>query len=350
MKYIIVLLALTLLINGQTTCPKYQCKLKTQKFTDNTCVVYSNNTYYVSPCKTGYCEVSFGSLNSTCISSTKTTYETNMYLPGAKCTINDDCLSGICSKTCQGISKGKTCNSTLDCNPGLYCLNSQCTELITTRLNCSNQYSCPYNSGCNVFNNASACIEYFSLEPGEIVGSCSENGMNLLCKSGYCGINGEVYVCTDEIESVSPRPYYCTLGSTCYSKIDQKIGVAFSQECLCGLNNLGTPHCNIFLGDYYGMKYKEKLIKWVRSDSVKNCNTYARIQPECMKDWMNINDYNEIMYYYYLFMYYPYVAEAEDCVLENYVQDFYEAKNDIDTDSFAEIHKLFISIVLIMWF
>lgn len=302
-------------------CDKYQCKLDSQEFTSSTCIMFTSGTYYVSPCKSGTCPISLGSNNSTCMDSSAVS-KISAY-PGEKCTANANCTSDICEKgICKGSAKGQPCITVLDCASGLYCSNAICISQISIGdSGCANDFSCTNNAACQ----NSQCFEYFSIKSGSQIANCTSQGINLLCSSGVCTSLGNSFICIDLVENIAPWPYTCTFGGVCKSKPETFTGISFTNECICGLGK-GNAHCNLFSGDKYAKSLMGLLKSWVSSSAIKKCNSALRFDSNCLADYWGKQDLADFMYYYLMFQYYPYVAEADDCVSQVYLPDFYSAK------------------------
>ena len=97
---------------------------------------------------------------------------------------------------CLGLSQGSLCWTTASCGPGLICLGGglfsrgTCTALQGVGGNCTSQYQCMSNLGCNMTQpSTGVCTPYFSVPIGGTVTDCSSYS-SLLCASGSCSQQG----------------------------------------------------------------------------------------------------------------------------------------------------------------
>jgi hypothetical protein len=290
-------------------------------FSENTCVASIDGNYYVSSCKKGFCSPVFGSSNSTCNLPSDERLLINF--PGTSCSSSSDCFSNYCyKKVCKGKEKGEKCSSSYDCDGGLFCSSSfLCEPLLPAGSSgCLSDFSCSPSSGCN----SSKCIPYFSLLPGSSVDSCPASHKNLLCSSGICGKKDSKTICLEKVKNKLNPPFKCEKGSTCKSTPENLSGLQLETECLCGLSKNGEAFCGLFPGDPEMLKLIEKLKEWSQGSLAEKCNTMVRFEESCMKTWWG-EKYYEFIYEYWKAEYYPWLVDAEDCVLEVYMPEYYEA-------------------------
>lgn len=323
-----------ILFTAFAKCPMYLCKGSKQHFTENTCVAYLEGNYYVGDCKSGNCSPAFGSSNSTC--SLETDLRVLTSYPGTKCNSSLECFSQFCDQgVCKGLEKGQQCASNYDCGPGLFCNSTnKCSEQYES--SCSDDYSCKNNAGCNL----NKCAKYFSLQQGELLSKCPGSNRNLLCISGTCAtLNGQA-ICIEPLTNLVDYPYSCLLGSPCSSTSDPRTGLTQQSECICGLSKSGTPFCELFGGDKPSVQFFNSLKKWTDSKEIYKCNTMERLEQSCISSWWGKNDYIEFLYYYLLSQYYPYIADAELCVLSLYIPEYYSAYQQYSQISDSHSTKL----------
>ena len=95
---------------------------------------------------------------------------------GFYCLNGTQCSSGNCTNnTCIGKEEISSCSSDIECNVGLYCNSDKCEPLIGVGKECQRDSQCVSNAFCN----KNICIEYLTLENGEL----SDNAMK--CKSFF---------------------------------------------------------------------------------------------------------------------------------------------------------------------
>ena len=278
---IFLLLIITTVISQD--CPQYKCKSKKQKFTNSTCIAYIEGIYYISPCSSGVCQMSLGYRNSTCMP--ESTSDLSIAYPGEKCSKDSDCDSNLCKENiCKGSAKGKKCITNTDCNSGLYCNNGICDKLFSIGdTGCTDDFQCENHAACNITESTGTCFKYFSLNPGEIVATCSSQNYNFLCTSGLCGTyNNGLFVCLNDVKNSIPNPYICSPNSKCESIPDSITGTILTADCDCGLGT-GSAYCNLFFGDDYANEYLQNLKAWMSSKEILNCNTNVRFSTECIK-------------------------------------------------------------------
>jgi hypothetical protein len=340
-------LFLSFLFTAFSLCPKYLCKQSSQHFTKNTCVAYLEGDYYIGKCEKGNCSPALGNENSTCSGASEMRMLINY--PGTKCKNSTDCFSNFCYKqVCKGQEKGQTCQSNYDCDPGLYCNSTyKCSEL--SQKSCANDFSCENNYGCN-FNK---CVPYFSIQPGKAVSNCPGSNKNILCDSATCGtLNGQS-ICIEALQNVVKSPYSCTAGSFCLSQTDARTGLQVINECICGLSKSGKAFCELLTGDKPSLNFFKSVKSWSKSEEIHKCNTMERFEKSCLSSWWNHDSYVQFLYYYLLYEYYPYVANAEPCVLSLYLPEFYKSYSDyaseLESDSYSIIFSSpFFSAILLL--
>lgn len=323
-----------LLLNSAAalTCYPYQCAPSDLELLDNQCIKYVNQTYFTRPCEDNtYCAQTQPETDALCQAVVEPTQ--HLY-PGADCTSNNECISNNCqSKTCQGAGENKECKSSADCNPGLYCKDKLCADLIkVNETGCIIDYDCVNNAGCNLENGIGTCITYFTVEAGNTVSSC-ENNLNKLCSSYRC----EDSVCTSAVESYITPPVYCSVDSGCSSRLDSVTHKFYSGTCECSYSTKGLSYCPLFPGDYIYQQRIKYLECWYDSDSIHSCHTYDRNSFDCMNRTWTYEEYLTTLYYSTWAEDYPKLQDNDECTQQMFSNDFWEAKENYDNyDTEAE--------------
>ena len=226
-------------IQTDTPCGSYYCKEPSQVFDNETCVFYdsSSEKYYVSPCPLNYyCDRQLKS-NSICVPFNNTE---NFKYPGEVCEKPSDCLNSIkgCENgVCKGNALNEVCDSSADCNPGLFCNDFTCQVLFPAGFNnCSFDYECINFAGCL----ENTCTLYWSKPDYSEISVCN-NFQSVYCHSGMC--DGQY--CIPAQSTSGSLPKKCKEDADCLAT--QKI----QGFCSCGLNEKSTKYCSLFPGDSF---------------------------------------------------------------------------------------------------
>jgi len=145
--------------------------------------------------------------------------------PGDPCSVNTDCIYQKCSGgICQGVSKGQPCNSSNECNFGLFCNeNGDCAPRIPNGHPCNYTTACGFISNCVTVNETSTCVAEFSGTAGSSCANYQYCVMGLLCLEGVC------------TEPSSTSVLSCQYDSDC-------VAWGSESECLCDAN-IGESFC-----------------------------------------------------------------------------------------------------------
>ncbi len=173
-----------------------------------------------------------------CYSSPTTTPTTPYLFPGETCESNSQCLGlGECeNKACKGTAEQGVCRTSDDCGVGLYCKDKTCQTLIAVDGACSGSGECVQYAKCN----QSKCVEYFSLQQGEVAESAD------MCAS-YRIVQGK---CAEAIKLTNPgRVGEKAVPNVC--KYETVGGVAESEQksSVCGMAEVPSAYCPIQSGD-----------------------------------------------------------------------------------------------------
>jgi hypothetical protein len=335
---------LALAESSSPNCPKYSCKSGSQSFSEGTCVYYSNSTgydrYTTLKCpKTGintYCNIVIGA-NSTCVPPPAPAPR----LPGEECNATISCAQNLacnmsacndpknCMGKCQGAVAFSKCDSTDQCDVGLFCKNELCVaqiEIFSNTQECTDDSQCVNNAGCNgTVASPGLCVGYFNISDYDYVASCTNN-QSLLCNSGYCVNYQNANRCFGSATNNRPNPYVCSKND-CRSYNDDNLGDLYIPgTCTCGYNSERTMVCSIFNQDKESTRYFSLLNDWYTGTDITKCHTSARGNSECISKstW---NDRLEFIYRRYKVPLYQYLYFADDCVTEVFLQDYWAAKH-----------------------
>jgi hypothetical protein len=215
------------------------------------------------------------------------------------------------------------CETTNQCNPGLYC-NITCQPLSGKGAPCiNNQYQnddsiCQYNLLCN----QGICTEIFSFEPGSIIDECDDN-LSLLCKSGYCvpNIAGNT-TCVNSNPTNGILPKKCSNSGDCVI-IDSMLN--YSTICNCGINANSDAFCGLGPGDIYFVNMIKLLETWLNSKNVTNCNSKRRLEKNCYEFYGDHAFAVNFTYYSLLYSNYAGVQENDKCVQKIYMSEYWNA-------------------------
>lgn len=302
---------------SSSTCSPYLCAPADYNMPSGYCATSYNHSFFLKPCSgsevcnlnTGLCEdpaVDPGSIN----------------YPGEPCGQNSDCSTSKCvSSTCTGTASGGYCAENEDCNPGLRCFESVCTKQIdVTQTGCVDDYDCINTAGCNFQGNSleGTCLNYFSVDIGQVVSDCS-GGVSNLCKTSECTLTNKFQtsgICKMSTTSVNTTPVQCRSYLDCVGT-DNKY--SYTSDCDCGYNANGTSYCKLFSGDlnaqiYYNT-WKNALVA-----SIGACNTVRRFSDECLK---KIGYYDSILIASWNYYMYPEMQNNDACVSQMITYDGY---------------------------
>jgi hypothetical protein len=312
------------------TCHPYQCAPSDLTMEPTQCISYLNQTYFTKPCEDNYyCPQTQPEADASCELIQHDTQKLN---PGANCTQNIDCVSNNCLNShCIGADINQPCESTQDCNPGLYCKDKLCKELLKVKeTGCLVDYDCVNNAGCNINEDVGTCLEYFSIEAGDTVSSC-ENNLNRLCANYRC----DGSVCISAVESYITPPVYCSADSSCSSRLDPVTKKFYTGTCECAYSTKGLSYCSLFPGDYF---YKQKIYyfdTWYHSDAIQDCHSYDRHSFACMNRTWTEEAYLTVVHYSTWVDNYQLIRDNDNCTQEMFSTDYWEAK--LAYDSFDPI-------------
>lgn len=332
MKALLVI-TIASLVSSQLTCTQLTCS----SIKGPNCYTYnpSSNSATVSPCSSGKaCNYNPDSPSeSTCeIISTPYT-QTIQSLPGSKCSSNKcidsegvTCQEGIC----QGISEGLSCNSTNQCNPGLYCRYedqvSTCQPLIKAGEACRPTDYCSYGYGCNF----GYCVNLFSIQSGmEVDRYACYQGVSTMCQTQNCFENEDRYVyCINPYVNTDIHNKPC---SKC-TGVSNNGNVSFNKtlDCKCGLS--GKSYCPGFTGDKYARKLNSLYQEFALAGYASKCNIESYL--DCVLSYGGEKLFWEIVYYENMVKYEGLVYGAKECVAETLLPELYmaEHKSEIDDD------------------
>ena len=119
-------------------CPKYMCNNGKYSLANNVCKHYESSgtdlSIYLQPCTDttlSYCPIDATPSGGDTMCEAPEKPVPVYSFPGEGCATTLDCAYGTCQKgICKYRSIGDVCNDTLQCNPGLYCKSTICTNLI----------------------------------------------------------------------------------------------------------------------------------------------------------------------------------------------------------------------------
>lgn len=295
-----------------TTCTKYECAGSKVNMGNSTCILFDGDKYALKSCseydETPYCNPEFAGHNVIC---TPTPYSVSKSYPGEYCKKSNNCLYGTCvENACFYKQSGENCTLHEECNPGLYCKATICSELIEIgQTGCTDDYQCVNNAGCD----HGTCKKYFSVGTKEWVNSCPSNHTSYLCESSFC-FNG---LCLDAPESSFSSPKVCGDDGVCISTdYEESEGVLFYSSCQCGYNSDSNKYCSLFPGDKSYQKLLSYYREWMASSEVLKCNTIRRWTYECISDYMDKDTADNIDYYSTISVHYAQIQNADDCVYE----------------------------------
>ena len=248
------------------TCPKYLSDLsfnnytcyQKRKSTENS---IEDFTFYYKKCDPRYV-CNLGLTNGTC---NKTYLEPNKF-PGEYCTKADLCHYGKCvNNHCEGNDKGRGCNNSAQCNPGLYCKDGTCREAAKPKEDCSKEIPCVAKAVCTN-----------TTELGEMKLKCVTQGyfgignistIDLACKTFFTidDVCVEGYKLYLNGTKRSP-PHKCPENNICIYKNSKNL--TLKKFCECGKGESGDKMCYSGEGDITMDNY----IKYVNSLKDNDCH------------------------------------------------------------------------------
>ena len=121
--------------------------------------------------------------------------------PGIGCDSNSDCCNNcttVCvNNHCRGLKLAAHCNSTLDCDVGLYCnkLSNTCVNTQLAGQFCNRTILC--NSYLICVNHR--CVEYGSIPTGSVMKREFSQGsfLQYACATGYATNSSNDFICTE---------------------------------------------------------------------------------------------------------------------------------------------------------
>lgn len=213
-------------------CPKHVCS---DKFSaNNVCakVDFSKDSVEVSlrTCNGGQvCDVSPLNLAETFCSPY---YTITKFYPGEYCTNSIECYSNTCDNNkCKGQKENEECTGDIDCNPGLYCLNTRCAKAVANDV-CTEEQKC----AANCAKNGDRCDLIGSVDngkPSHVPGACRSLHID---EEGNCSEGPKL----DPKQKNKANPEQCSY--TVGGKTKEELPV-------CGMNKDGHRYCNPGLGD-----------------------------------------------------------------------------------------------------
>jgi len=235
--------------------------------------------------------------------------------PGQNCSLNFNCHSNICSNgMCQGETENQGCETSKDCDPGLYCYGSTgvktCQPVATLGQSC---VSTPCQS--TLLCDLNVCVQYYS----KSLGSVTQDVVGFFaraCQSGFAikDTAGD-YLC--ELAPISSTPgAKCTPGSFCIDSSGK-----YGKPCVCGFD--GNGYCQAFEGD----SYLQNAIKSFNKIQNVQCNQALGISSGCYERSL----LNLLEYYYYESNYTMYEAlpyfqgSAEKRIVNTYYPQYSNA-------------------------
>ncbi|CAG9321788.1 unnamed protein product [Blepharisma stoltei] len=332
-------------ISVSKTCTQYLCKPDSIDFpSESTCLYFENFTYYSRSCDNSeyYCDAS--TVSDThygyCV-HVNDTHIPHTFLPGEDCHFDDDCFeeNSCIDGKCKGLEKNENCTYHEECDVGLYCNETCKSQIALGRVGCFNDYQCSNTGGCVVNSltdsSLNVCVPYFTMRNYTVDLGCSDSGgINLICDSGFCLNNAGKSMCYPIPTSSASIPVECSSNSQCVSQAFGNDKLVFTQQCTCGYNSNGQSYCPLFLGDSLWKRYFKILKKWIDSDQSLNCNTASRNSYNCMKNYWNQDDLDELAYFEAYASNYPIIYSIESCTMNVFfpsIEDIINNYNNMDS-------------------
>ena len=323
----ITLLFLPLVLSQ--SCTRYSCTHESLE--KSQCEYSYSNHVFLKPCTSkiaSYCEKSETG-NSTC---TRPIDDANSKEVGEKCYYNPECSEhadfgckvGIC-KGFSDLDEDYECQNSFYCQPGFYCNKARCIDQISIgKSGCITDFECMNQATCD----GGFCVPYQLLKVGEETRSC-QYGVNYACESLLCYTDyfGKSF-CMDKPKRKLNSPIKCLVNEDCTSLSDEVSGITIEGKCSCGLNENGDKYCELVPGDDEYSKYIELLKAWRNSKAILKCNTMARDNVSCKKDWWDYESTVKLLYYEQTVKKYPKLQNTSYCVEAVYLKDYFELKHE----------------------
>ena len=321
-------------------CQAYSCANIAAGWEEGTCITYTQavNQFQINPCPVDsvfpYCDYTKAENNKWRNITCGPNPSAPILYPGDPCTVGDQCLSGTCTnEVCQGVPQGATCNSSEQCNVGLFCSSTNfaftCQPLIAMyESGCGSDFDCINTCGCRFnFNGPPGmCYPYYSLALGSSV-PCPKSGISNLCQTGTCynpGTGGFLGTCTTSAVSMLPLGTPCTYNGQCTG--NNTNGQTFYGTCTCGYNPTGSSYCTPFYGDHPGINYLNAIMQFfAKNGPIGQCQTTRRFSKDCFDLVARSTGLNPNIWYsqYLNFTYYPFLINNDDCVKNVYTSAFW---------------------------
>lgn len=313
----------------QTTaifCPAFSCSSNPYTSLTGYCILQQGASYSLSICDDEYYSYCNASLTDTLCSLPPTTSDLNTSYIGEPCVYDRTCINSICiNNTCTKSEVSQDCSYSSMCSPGYFCNSSDytCTKLIplNSEYPCTEDFDCIYSSGCH----NGTCIPYFSLTGGTTIETCNSQ-TNLLCESASCQVesNTGVIICVNAINSSSTLPLACNGNQDC---VINDNGFTYTTRCICGINAFAQSFCNLAPGDADFMTLVKLYKEWINSSNVTMCNTMRRISLPCIQTYASPSFFAKFNYYYLRVQNYPLLIKNDQCIMDIYNNEYYEALN-----------------------
>lgn len=320
-----MLSALLVAVYVRGICPTYNCTN-----TQNPCGSYNpySKTYSLGSCPPSqYCPAPSSSSNTTCEAVPQAS---GLAWAGETCNATFPCVDSIvCVEgRCSSPPLDDTCVANFQCGVSQFCgMDGICEDLVQIGGQCTSDYQCVQNAGCDVsINEASGtCVKYFSKGAGQPLASCV-SGSSLLCASSSCWEGPTGALCMGLVQSTSPVPAQCSPGVLCTSALDSATNTTLNSLCTCGFTSSGIAYCPAFPGDPAGAKYLSSLLKWTESSAILQCSTQRRMHLYCLYSQWDTEDYLEFLVAYFGMTMYAQIQDNPDCVKEVYTPTYWVAQ------------------------
>jgi hypothetical protein len=352
-------------------CLKYQCKGESVKMNKKQCVKFQKGTFHIRPCEGDkVCPAmqrpSFTPRN--CVSEEH--HFNKKAFPGESCDSNKDCFEEarcnnklnydkdgkddkddkdkddqddqddvVGDKHCYGKVLGDECESSSECNPGLYCAindlmcgDGTCAAQKALGESCESSFDCINSAGC--FN--SNCTALFTVKSGEEINleDCDAKGRAPLCESYSCILQKDTQtaVCIDAPHTFSETlPVQCQTSADCLGTNNVQ---NVTSACTCGFNALGASYCDLLPGDAPYVDFLTQFKLFI-ADGAQYCNTLRRFKQECFALHAERTGDSTLLD---LGMYaedYPLYQNNDECVSKVYTRAF--ALNEEPNFSFVDL-------------
>lgn len=354
-------------------CFKYQCKGDNVKMNKKQCVKFQKGTFHIQTCEGDRVCPAMQRPSFTPRNCVKEEHHFNKKaFPGESCDSNRDCkedarcISKTCygaecvnkekddkddkddtddkddqggDKYCYGKMLGDECESSTECNPGLYCAKSDlmcgdgtCAVQKAVGESCESSLECVNSAAC--FN--SICTDLFTIKSGEEINikDCDDKGRSPLCESYSCirQKETETAVCIDAPHTFSETlPVQCNTSADCIGTNDVQ---NVTSACTCGFNAMGASYCDLFPGDAPYVDFLAQFKLFI-ADGTQYCNTERRFSQECIALYAKKTGDSTLLD---LAMYaedYPLYQNNDECVTEVYTRTF--EVNEVPNFSFVNL-------------